>query len=67
MPTSTSLAAFALIALAMVLTPGPNMIYLLSRSILQGRAAGFICKTDTSKGQSSHAAPAVPTSRCLFP
>ena len=42
MPTSTSLAAFALIALAMVLTPGPNMIYLLSRSILQGRAAGFI-------------------------
>jgi threonine/homoserine/homoserine lactone efflux protein len=42
MPTSTSLAAFALMALAMVLTPGPNMIYLLSRSILQGRAAGFI-------------------------
>ena len=26
----------------MVLTPGPNMIYLLSRAILQGRAAGFI-------------------------
>jgi threonine/homoserine/homoserine lactone efflux protein len=42
MPTSTSLAAFALIALAMVLTPGPNMIYLLSRSILQGRAAGYV-------------------------
>lgn len=42
MPTSTSLAAFALMALAMVLTPGPNMIYLLSRSILQGRTAGFI-------------------------
>lgn len=42
MPTSASLATFALIALAMVLTPGPNMIYLLSRSILQGRTAGFI-------------------------
>ncbi len=37
-----TLAAFALIALGMVLTPGPNMIYLLSRAILQGRAAGFI-------------------------
>jgi threonine/homoserine/homoserine lactone efflux protein len=37
-----TLAAFALVALGMVLTPGPNMIYLLSRSILQGRAAGFI-------------------------
>ena len=34
--------AFALVALGMVLTPGPNMIYLLSRAILQGRAAGFI-------------------------
>lgn len=29
-------------ALLMVLTPGPNMIYLLSRSICQGRKAGFI-------------------------
>ncbi len=42
MPTSTSLAAFALIALGMVLTPGPNMIYLISRSICQGRVAGLI-------------------------
>jgi threonine/homoserine/homoserine lactone efflux protein len=33
---------FALAALGMVLTPGPNMIYLLSRSICQGRRAGFI-------------------------
>ncbi|MGE0212633.1 MAG: LysE family translocator [Parvibaculaceae bacterium] len=38
----SSLTSFALIALLMVLTPGPNMIYLLSRSILQGRMAGFI-------------------------
>lgn len=37
-----TLAAFALVALGMVLTPGPNMIYLLSRAVLQGRAAGFI-------------------------
>jgi threonine/homoserine/homoserine lactone efflux protein len=37
-----NLAAFALMALAMVITPGPNMIYLLSRSILQGRTAGLI-------------------------
>ncbi|MFN4282502.1 MAG: LysE family translocator [Alphaproteobacteria bacterium] len=37
-----SFLAFALVALGMVLTPGPNMIYLLSRAILQGRAAGFI-------------------------
>lgn len=37
-----TLAAFALIALGMVLTPGPNMIYLISRSIVQGRRAGVM-------------------------
>lgn len=42
MPTLTNHLQFALVALAMVLTPGPNMIYLISRSICQGRAAGLI-------------------------
>ncbi|MFD1543926.1 LysE family translocator [Nonomuraea guangzhouensis] len=32
----------ALVSLGMVLTPGPNMIYLVSRSITQGRRAGLI-------------------------
>lgn len=32
----------AAVALGMVLTPGPNMIYLVSRSITQGRRAGLI-------------------------
>lgn len=34
------LLIFAAAALLMVLTPGPNMIYLISRSICQGRKAG---------------------------
>lgn len=42
MPETTNIVAFALIALGMVLTPGPNMIYLISRSISQGRMAGLI-------------------------
>lgn len=42
MQETSSLAAFALIALGMVLTPGPNMVYLVSRSISQGRLAGLI-------------------------
>jgi Putative threonine efflux protein len=42
MPTLTHLATFALVALGMVLTPGPNMIDLISRSISQGRSAGLI-------------------------
>ena len=39
---ATELALFALAALIMVLTPGPNMIYLISRSLTQGRGAGVI-------------------------
>lgn len=42
MPTTANLLAFALVAFGMVLTPGPNMIYLISRSICQGRVAGLI-------------------------
>ncbi|MGN7833257.1 LysE family translocator [Pseudoxanthomonas sp. 22568] len=42
MPQSSTLVAFALICLGMVLTPGPNMIYLVSRSISQGRMAGLV-------------------------
>jgi threonine/homoserine/homoserine lactone efflux protein len=42
MPEFGNFLAFALVALGMVLTPGPNMIYLVSRSICQGRLAGLI-------------------------
>ncbi|MBV9066563.1 MAG: LysE family translocator [Methylobacteriaceae bacterium] len=42
MPPTSTLIAFALVSLGMVLTPGPNMIYLVSRSISQGRMAGLI-------------------------
>ncbi|MGH8778335.1 LysE family translocator [Paraburkholderia sp.] len=42
MPHYGSLFTFGLVALGMSLTPGPNMIYLISRSISQGRQAGLI-------------------------
>jgi threonine/homoserine/homoserine lactone efflux protein len=42
MPDARHLLAFALVALGLVLTPGPNMLYLASRSICQGRAAGLV-------------------------
>lgn len=42
MPEMSNVIAFGLIALGMVLTPGPNMIYLISRAICQGRLAGLI-------------------------
>ena len=36
------LLLFGLAALVMVLSPGPNMIYLISRSLSQGKKAGII-------------------------
>ncbi|SIT18375.1 Threonine/homoserine/homoserine lactone efflux protein [Insolitispirillum peregrinum] len=45
-----SLSAFAALALGMVLTPGPNMIYLLTRSLCQGRAAGVVSLLGVATG-----------------
>jgi threonine/homoserine/homoserine lactone efflux protein len=42
MPHLSSLLTFGLVSLGMALTPGPNMLYLISRSICQGRTAGLI-------------------------
>src|SRR3977135_4388460 len=42
MPHTTTLLGFALISLGVVLTPGPNMIYLVSRSMPQRPAAVLI-------------------------
>jgi threonine/homoserine/homoserine lactone efflux protein len=38
----TAALGMALVELALVLTPGPNMMYLVSRSISQGRRAGLV-------------------------
>ncbi|HEY9335116.1 MAG TPA: LysE family translocator [Kribbella sp.] len=40
--SSEALLGIALVELGLVIVPGPNMIYLISRSIAQGRRAGLI-------------------------
>lgn len=42
MVSTTHWLGFAAVAFAMVISPGPNMIYMVSRSICQGRRAGLI-------------------------
>lgn len=44
------LAIFALAALILALTPGPNMAYLMSRTICQGRRAGVVSLAGTTCG-----------------
>ncbi|MEV0970716.1 LysE family translocator [Microtetraspora glauca] len=50
MVSNTALAGIAAVALGIVLSPGPNMIYLVSRSITQGRRAGLISLAGVAAG-----------------
>ncbi|MET0310832.1 MAG: LysE family translocator [Burkholderiaceae bacterium] len=50
----TELGWFALTALALVLTPGPNMIYCVSRTLCQGRRAGMISLAGVLLGFVAH-------------
>lgn len=50
MISAASAAGIAIVALGMVLTPGPNMMYLVSRSLSQGRRAGMISLLGTVTG-----------------
>jgi threonine/homoserine/homoserine lactone efflux protein len=45
-----ALLGISLVALGLVLTPGPNMLYLVSRSVTQGRRAGLISLLGVAAG-----------------
>jgi len=50
MPHAHTWIAFCLICLGMALTPGPNMLYLVSRAISQGPMAGIVSLVGTAAG-----------------
>ena len=50
MVNPSAVLGIAAVALGLVLTPGPNMIYLVSRSITQGRRAGLISLIGVAAG-----------------
>jgi threonine/homoserine/homoserine lactone efflux protein len=58
MLTPAELAWFALTALVLVLTPGPNMIYCISRTLVQGRRAGLVSLAGVLLGFVVHLAAA---------
>ncbi|WP_431963783.1 LysE family translocator [Nocardia sp. bgisy134] len=47
---TAAILGVAAAALGMVLTPGPNMMYLVSRTVSQGRRAGLISLTGVAAG-----------------
>ena len=42
MPSTETLLIFAALSLGLAITPGPNMLYLVSRSLAQGTRAGMV-------------------------
>ncbi|WP_404815936.1 LysE family translocator [Streptomyces thermolineatus] len=50
MVEASGVLGVAAVALGMVLTPGPNMVYLVSRSITQGRRAGVVSLAGVALG-----------------
>lgn len=50
MLSTSELAWFALACLVLVLTPGPNMIYCISRTLSQGRGAGLLSLAGVALG-----------------
>jgi threonine/homoserine/homoserine lactone efflux protein len=56
MPTLASFAAFLIAALALNFTPGPDMLYVMGRSIGQGKRAGVVSSLGIFAGCLAHIA-----------
>lgn len=61
-----SFAIFVAAALVLAITPGPNMIYLVSRSLCQGRTAGIMSWAGVVLGLSVHMLSAAVGLTALF-
>lgn len=59
MPDGTTVIVVALASLALVVIPGPAVIYILTRSVSQGRNAGLASAVGVNLGSSVHVLAAV--------
>ncbi len=53
-PSATSLGVFAVAAIALLLTPGPAVLYIVARSVEQGRVAGLVSVCGITSGTLVH-------------
>jgi threonine/homoserine/homoserine lactone efflux protein len=54
MPDAQALALFSLAALALLVTPGPAVLFVVTRSVRQGRAAGLVSTLGLGAGGLVH-------------
>jgi len=59
MPDPTTLFIVALASLALVVIPGPAVVYILTRSVSQGRNAGLVSALGVNVGSTVHVLAAV--------
>ena len=58
MPSTEVFAAFAVASLALLVVPGPSVLYIVTRSMDQGRAAGLVSVLGIHTGSIVHVAAA---------
>jgi threonine/homoserine/homoserine lactone efflux protein len=58
LPDITRLGLFVIASLALLVTPGPAVLYIIARSVQQGRAAGLVSVLGIHLGTSVHVAAA---------
>jgi threonine/homoserine/homoserine lactone efflux protein len=54
MPSPEAFAAFAVASLALLVVPGPSVLYIVTRSVHQGRAAGLVSVLGIHTGSIVH-------------
>jgi threonine/homoserine/homoserine lactone efflux protein len=59
MPTTTTLVSFAIASLAMVVVPGPSVVYVVARGVEYGRRAGMVSVLGLEAGSLAHLAATV--------
>jgi threonine/homoserine/homoserine lactone efflux protein len=57
-PSPTTIALFSVAALALLVVPGPSVLYIVTRSVEQGRRAGFVSVLGVHAGSLVHIAAA---------
>jgi len=54
MPTESTLLLFAVASLALLVVPGPSVLYIVTRSVSQGRSAGLVSMLGVHTGSVVH-------------
>jgi threonine/homoserine/homoserine lactone efflux protein len=54
MPDPTTLALFSIAALALIVIPGPAVLYIVAQSVHRGRAAGIVSAAGVANGSLVH-------------